>query len=283
MHDTYPRRFFHQLISSQLDVDRLDYLKRDCFFTGVLEGTIGAGRIIKMLDIVNDQLVVEEKGIYSIENFLSSRRLMYWQVYLHKTTISADEMMIQVIRRARHLAQNGQEVFTTPALELFIRNNVTLGDFERDPAYLHAFTSIDDYDIWASVKMWATHRDYVLATISRMLLDRKIFKVILSADKPGKTVVREIEQRLRQQYNLNREHLKYFVIQGSTSNAAYISEGESINILTKKGQVIDIAEASDLPNIKAMTKLVKKYYLCWPKLLPESDPIATAGNPITDL
>ncbi len=265
--DTYPRKFFHQLISSQLDIDRLDYLNRDCFFTGVSEGTIGADRIIKMLDIVNDQLVVEEKGIYSIENFLNARRLMYWQVYLHKTTISAEEMLIAVIRRARFLSQQGEEVFASPSLKLFLQGNVTMDDFSKDESYLNAFVKLDDYDIWGAVKLWVDHSDWILSTISRMLLDRKLFKIILASEKPDMEFVKPIKDQLRKRYNLNKEELPYFVFEGSTSNAAYMSEGERICIITKKGKILDIAEASDLPNIKAMSRIVKKYYLCWPKNL----------------
>jgi HD superfamily phosphohydrolase len=263
--NTYPRPFFHQLVSSQLDIDRLDYLQRDCYFTGVSEGTIGADRIIKMLDIVDERIVVEEKAIYSIESFLSARRFMYWQVYLHKTTISTEEMLIQIIKRARHLALQGEELFATPALLKFIRQSVQLSDFECDESCLQSFASIDDYDIWGAIKMWVNHSDKVLSTISQMLLDRKIFKVILSVDKPDKELARTIIRQLMSQYGLNKEEASYFLIQGSTSNAAYLAGGQTINVLTKRGEIIDIAEASDLPNIKTMSKIVKKYYICWPK------------------
>lgn len=265
--NTYPRPFFHQLVSSQLDIDRLDYLQRDCYFTGVSEGTIGADRIIKMLDIVDERIVVEEKGIYSIESFLSARRFMYWQVYLHKTGISAEEMLIQVVKRARYLLRNGEKVFATPDLLRFMEQNVTLQNFECDENCLQSFAAIDDYDIWGAIKVWVNHSDKVLSTISRMLLDRKIFKVILSADKPEKVFVRQIARQLVQQYKLSKDELGYFLIEGSTSNAAYLAGGETINILTKKGKIMDIAQASDLPNIKAMSKIVKKYYVCWPKQL----------------
>jgi HD superfamily phosphohydrolase len=265
--NTYPRPFFHQLVSSQLDIDRLDYLQRDCYFTGVSEGTIGADRIIKMLDIIDEKIVVEEKGIYSIESFLSARRFMYWQVYLHKTTISAEEMLIQVIRRARYLALKGEAIFASPALLRFIKESVSLENFECDETCLEAFASIDDYDVWGAIKIWVNHKDKVLSNISRMLLDRKIFKVILSGEKPQKSFVRQIEKQLIQQYNLTREELNYFLIEGSTTNEAYMAGGQNIHVLTKKGKIIDIAQASDLPNIKAMSKIVRKYYVCWPKNL----------------
>lgn len=263
--NTYPRPFFHQLVSSQLDIDRLDYLQRDCYFTGVSEGTIGADRIIKMLDIVDERIVVEEKAIYSIESFLSARRFMYWQVYLHKTTISTEEMLIQIIKRAKNLVLKGEELFATPALLKFIKQSVKLEDFECDESCLHTFACIDDYDIWGAIKMWINHPDKVLSTISRMLLDRKIFKVILSTEKPNKQLVRNIRKQVMKQYDIDSEAAAYFLIEGSTSNAAYLAGGETINILTKKGEIIDIAMASDLPNIKTMSKIVRKYYTCWPK------------------
>lgn len=263
--NTYPRRFFHQLVSSQLDLDRMDYLQRDCFFTGVLEGTIGADRIIKMLEIVDDRLVVEEKGIYSIENFLNARRLMYWQVYLHKTTISAETMLIQVIRRARELVYQGESVFATPALGLFLSRQVCLNDFETDSICLKTFATLDDADIWGSIKVWVGHRDLVLSAISRMLLERKLYKVVLSSKQVEKEVATGMRKKLLENPGINKENLPYFLVPGSTSNAAYLAGGEKINILTKKGQIIDIAEASDLPNIKALSKIVKKYYICWAK------------------
>jgi HD superfamily phosphohydrolase len=268
---TYPRKFFCQLIASQLDIDRLDYLNRDSFFTGVSEGTIGAHRIIKMLDIVDDRLVVEEKGIYSIENFLNARRLMYWQVYLHKTTISAEMMLVAVIRRAKELLQRGREVYASPDLHLFIRNDVRIEEFESKPEYLDAFIQLDDSDIWSAVKMWTRHPDRVLSEISRMLLDRRLYKIILSSEKPEKARLREIETQLLTGYGITREELPYFLISGTTSNAAYTADGDKIDVLTKKGKIMDIAEASDLPNIKAMSKIVKKYYLCWPRQLMRKD------------
>lgn len=263
--NTYPRTFFHQLVSSQLDLDRMDYLQRDSFFTGVLEGTIGADRIIKMLEIVDDRLVVQEKGIYSIENFLNARRLMYWQVYLHKTTISSETMLIQVIRRSRELLDEGQSVFMTPGLAVFLRQQVTWEDFQRDPSYLQAFATLDDYDLWGCLKMWVNHPDPVISMLSRMLLDRKLFKIILSNDPIEPETVANMKKQLLSQTGFDQSQLSYFLVEGSSSNAAYVAGGEKINILTKKGQIIDIAEASDLPNIKALSKVVKKYYVSWAK------------------
>ncbi len=262
---TYPRKFFNQLIAGQLDIDRLDYLNRDSFFTGVSEGTIGSERIIKMLDIVKDELVVEEKGIYSIENFLNARRLMYWQVYLHKTAISAETMLIQVIKRARELTQSGEDVFASPPLALFLRESVHMDNFLENPTYLQTFQCLDDYDIWGAVKIWTGHPDFVLSRLSCMLLERKLFRIVLSPDKPEKGFGKKVKEQLSKYYPIAAKNLHYFYVEGSTSNAAYLAQGTGINILTKKGKLIDIALASDLPNIKAMSKLVRKYYACWAK------------------
>ncbi len=261
----YERRFFHQLVSSQLDIDRLDYLQRDSMFTGVSEGTIGADRIIKMLDVVNDQIVVEEKGIYSIENFLSARRLMYWQVYLHKATVSSEKMLIMLIKRAKYLNSQGASLFATPALQVFLEQDVHLEDIAANPEILKAFASLDDYDIWAAVKVWANHPDRILASLSAMILERRLFRVILSNQKFNKEAIEDLKVRISENYNIRQNELKYFLACGSMSNAAYVAGGQHINILTKKGRVVDVAQASDLPNIKAMSKIVKKYYICWPK------------------
>lgn len=262
---TYHRNFLHQLVSSQLDVDRLDYLKRDSFFTGVQEGTIGADRILKMLDIHEDQIVVEEKGIYSIENFLSARRIMYWQVYLHKTSVSAEKMLIQIIKRARELTQNGVNVPTTPAFGFFLERNITMEDFQEDPDIIDLFVLLDDSDIWGSMKFWSKHEDKVLSTLSAMMLNRNLFQIRLAGNKKELPDRKVILEAVRKSMDLDEKEAKYFAGQGKISNEAYIRKGQTINILTKKGKVIDVASATDLHNIKAMSKVVKKYYLCWPK------------------
>lgn len=263
--NTYDRKFFHQLVSSQLDMDRLDYLKRDSFFTGVSEGTIGLERIINMLSVVNDEIVVEEKALYSIENFLNARRLMYWQVYLHKTSVSAEKMLINLILRAKELALSGQNVFATEALTIFLSKNITLADFQKQPELLTEFGKLDDYDIWGSVKVWQNHSDKILSTISQMLLNRKLFKIKLNNEPLQKSELEQIRNKIADQYDVIRSDSRYFFAYGEVTNKGYIGDGQSINILTKKGKVIDIADAADLPNIKAMSKIVKKHYLCWPK------------------
>lgn len=262
---SYHRKFFCQLVSSQLDIDRIDYLMRDSYFTGVSEGTIGTDRIIKMLNVKHEEIVVEEKGIYSIENFLSARRLMYWQVYLHKTSVCAEKMLIEMISRARKLSQMGVHVEATPAFKIFLERTIKKSDFEEDPDIIDVFSLLDDYDIWGSMKFWRNHEDFVLSTLSAMLLDRKIFQVQFDNEKPSKEIRSKIKLNVANEFDVSLEEAQYFVGNGKISNAAYILKGESINILTKKGAIQDIVQATDLPNIKAMSKVVTKYFLCWPK------------------
>lgn len=260
----YKRKFFHQLVSSQLDIDRLDYLKRDSFFTGVSEGTIGSDRIIQMLIVKNDQLLVEEKGIYSIENFLNARRLMYWQVYLHKTSLSAEQMLVQIIKRAKDLIQEQTKLVINYPLEPFMTNKIDLNTI-RGSHYLEAFARLDDYDIWTAIKSWVRNPDKVLSTLCQLLLDRKLFKIDLTNQKVNKNKKKKLARILKSALNLDERELSYFLVEGSISNAAYLRKDQSINIFTKEGAIVDIAQASDLPNIKALSKIVKKYYLCWPK------------------
>ncbi|MCX6218907.1 HD domain-containing protein [Spirosoma sp.] len=265
---TYERPFFHQLISSQLDMDRMDYLNRDGYYTGVAEGAIGAERIIKMLDLVNDQLVVEAKGILSVENFLNARRLMYWQVYLHKTSICAESMLIQILRRARFLIrQTGAEaVFAPESFRLFLQDSISLADFRTNQTYLDAFTRLDDFDIWFCIKQWARHPDFVLSTLCQMLLDRRLFKIMLSTEPFAAELLAELEKQLHQ-LGLTDEELSYFLVEGQATNAAYLPSGDRISIKLKSGKVIDIADASDLSNIQVLTNIVRRYYVCWAKEL----------------
>ncbi|WKZ58517.1 MAG: HD domain-containing protein [Cyclobacteriaceae bacterium] len=260
----YERKFFHQLIASQLDIDRLDYLMRDCFFSGVPEGTIGVDRIIAMLTVHDDQLVVEEKGIYSIENFLNARRLMYWQVYLHKTTVSAERMVVNLIKRAQHLVKAGEHVPASEALLYFLKHNATLQDFKDKPEVLNYFGKLDDQDIWGAVKFWLNHNDQILSTLATMLYQRNLFRIMLSSQPIQKTYVDKVREEITKTYNTLRSETPYLFSHGTVSNEAY-TEGQKINILMKSGEVLDIAHASDLPSIKAISKIVKKNYLCWPK------------------
>lgn len=263
--NSYSRKFFHQLISSQLDIDRLDYLKRDSFFTGVLEGNIGVDRIIAMLQVHQDQLVVEEKGIYSIENFLHSRRLMYWQVYLHKTALSAERMMVNIIRRAQYLLKSGENLQATEALKVFLLNDVKISDFNENPELLDHFGQMDDNDIWGAVKIWRNHSDAILSGLCNRLLQRELFQVVLSTEPIKKSMIEKARHEIHHVYGILRKDTNYLFSHGKVSNEAYVSGGKSINIITKKGEVLDIAHASDLPSIKAISKIVEKNYLCWPK------------------
>ncbi|WP_209331490.1 HD domain-containing protein [Lunatimonas salinarum] len=263
----YERRFFHQLVSSQLDIDRLDYLQRDCFFTGVSEGTIGADRIIKMMAIKDDRLVIEEKGIYSIENFLSARRLMYWQVYLHKTTVSAEKMLINLILRAKHLQTSGESLPGSEALRYFLSNDLTIQDFTENCDVLPFFAELDDFDIWGALKLWQKSKDRILRNIATMFLLRRLYKITLSNQSFTEEELDHMRVRTKTKLKLSEEELPYFFAHGSISNHAYAAK-ESIYVLTKKGQVVDVAQAADLPNIKAMSKIVKKHYACRAKDLP---------------
>jgi HD superfamily phosphohydrolase len=262
--NTYKRKFFHQLVSSQLDIDRLDYLKRDCFFSGVSEGTIGVDRIISLLTVYKDQLVVEEKGILSIENFLNARRLMYWQVYLHKTTVSAERMVVNLIKRAQHLVKSGESLTCTESLLLFLKNSYTIENFKENQKILNAFGQLDDYDLWGAVKLWQNHNDFILSSLSTMLLQRKLFQIRMSIEPIKKDEVDQIRTNVAKSFNILRSESSYFFSYGYVTNEAY-TEGQKINILMKSGELLDIAQASDLPNIKAISKIVKKNYLCWPK------------------
>ena len=263
--DQYHKKFLYQLVSSQLDIDRLDYLKRDSFFTGVSEGTIGADRIIKMLNVKDGQLVVEEKGIYSIENFLSTRRLMYWQVYLHKAGVGAEKMLISIIKRAKQLTKKGVQLSMNNQLKTFFSRDIGIQDFAEEDGILEEFVRLDDYDLWGAIKIWAQHDDFVLSKLCQMLLNRNLFKIKLSNEPLEKSIKKEILNHISKQYNITEKDAKYFFDMGQLTNNAYQLADQKILILSKSGQVRDIVEAADLPNIKAMTKVVRKYYHCWSK------------------
>lgn len=262
--NSYSRKFFHQLVSSQLDIDRLDYLKRDCFFTGVHEGNIGVERIIAMLRIHNDELVVEEKGILNIENFLNARRFMYWQVYLHKVSVSAERMLVNTIRRAQTLMHAGENLYASNALSSFLQHDYSLTDFQDNDKLLRLFGQLDDNDIWGAMKCWRNHADEILAMLSEMLLTRNLFQIRLSQEPIDKSAIEKIREGIATEYKTLRAETSYLYSYGTVTNEAY-TEGQQINILMKSGELLDIAHASDLPNIKAISKIVKKNYLCWPK------------------
>ena len=263
---SYHRKFLNKLVASQLDIDRLDYLQRDSYYTGVSEGTIGAQRIIKLLNVVNDDLVVEEKGIYSIENFLNARKLMYWQVYLHKTTISAEKMLNALLSRARDLARNGTRLEASPPLLTFLNEQVDAGMMKQDK-YLHAFVDLDDTDIIAAVKAWRSHEDRVLSYLASAIMSRALFKVKFSSEKTSKNEIEAIRGKIMAKSDFTEKDADYLISTGKISNAAYFSKGKKIKLLTRSGEVIDIKETSDLPNISAMSKIIKKHYLSFPKFV----------------
>ncbi len=260
----YTKKFLHQLVSSQLDMDRLDYLNRDSFFTGVSEGVVSNDRIIKMLNVKNGELVIEAKGIYSIENFLIARRLMYWQVYLHKTVLSAEKLLVNILKRAKDLSLQGVELFATPALSLFLRNNFTKKDFIKKPELLAQFILLDDYDIMASVKVWATHQDVVLSTLCQNMLNRKLYKIEIQQKKFSQAYEQSIREKVMRKYKLDKQEVEYFVFSEAVNNSAYNTHSQ-IKILQKDGSLIDVAKASDQLNIKMLSKKVVKYFICYPK------------------
>jgi len=269
----YPKRYLNQLVSSQLDMDRLDYLRRDSFFSGVTEGAVGSTRIIKMLNVKDDQLVVEEKGIYSIEKFLIARRLMYWQVYLHKTVIAAEEMMVYILKRAKYLAEKGEELFSTPALRYFLYNKVGVEEFENPKkvadklSALEMFADLDDDDIMVCIKVWANHEDKVLAYLCKCIRDRQLFKIEIQKTEFSSNYVEDIRLMVKNRFKCSDHALDFLVIAGSISNHAYRSEDDHINILFKDGSQSDITEASDMLDVSVLSKKVEKFYLCYPKIL----------------
>ncbi|MBQ8501175.1 MAG: HD domain-containing protein [Bacteroides sp.] len=264
--DEYPKRFLHQLVSGQLDMDRLDYLRRDSFYTGVTEGNIGSARIIKMLDVKDDHLVVESKGIYSIENFLTARRLMYWQVYLHKTSVAYEKMLISTLLRAKDLASKGVELFASPALKFFLYNDINRKIFYNNPACLENYIQLDDNDIWTALKVWSTHSDTILSTLSRGMINRDIFKVEISTEPIGRLRILELERLISNSLNIQTEDTKYFISVPSIEKNMYNPIDDSIDIIYGDGSIKNIAEASDMLNISLLSKKVKKYYLCYHRI-----------------
>jgi HD superfamily phosphohydrolase len=261
----YSKKFLHQLVSSQLDVDRLDYLQRDSFYTGVSEGVISADRIIKMLNVVNNQLVIEAKGIYSIEKFIIARRLMYWQVYLHKTVLCAENLLVNILKRAKELAQKNIELFCTPPLKVFLYHQYSEEDFSNNPSLLEKFALLDDSDIMISVKVWVNHNDKVLSMLCDRLLNRKLLKVELQNQVFKESKIDEIKAEVKQRYKLNEKEVNYLVFTGNVVNEAYKADKININILFKDGTIADVAKASDQLNTDVLAKTVRKYYLCYPK------------------
>lgn len=264
--DEYPKHFLHQLVSGQLDMDRLDYLRRDSFYTGVTEGNIGSARIIKMLNVVEDRLVIESKGIYSIENFLTARRLMYWQVYLHKTSVAYERMLVNTLLRAKELAEQGVELFASPALRFFLYQNINKEEFHQSSECLENYIQLDDNDLWTSLKVWSNHPDKVLSTLSRGMINRKVFKVEILNEPITPERRSEIIEQISKKMHISSADANYFLSVSSIEKNMYNPADDSIDILCKDGSIQNIAVASDMLNISLLSKKVKKHYLCYLRL-----------------
>ena len=262
--DEYPaRRFLHQLISSQLDMDRLDYLRRDSFFTGVTEGNIGSARIIKMLNVVNDSLVVESKGIYSLENYLTTRRLMYWQVYLHKTAVAYEKVLVNTLTRAKDLTRQGHDVFAPPSLKYFLQNDVDADWFNCHEEALQMYGELDDNDIWSAMKVWKHADDKILSTLATDMLDRRIFQVEVHEEPVSQDRIDELETDIAKNMGIDRSDAHYMMSVNTIQKDMYNVEDDSIAILYKDGTIKDISEASELLNVQLLSKKIRKYYLCY--------------------
>ena len=263
----YHRKFMLQLISSQLDMDRMDYLKRDSFYTGVAEGNINSDRLIQMMNVVNDVLVIEEKGIYSVEKFLMARRLMYWQAYLHKTSLVAELILTKVLKRAKELTQKGIILPCSKPLLFFMQNKVELYDF--DSIVLNEFSQLDDYDVISALKNWQHNEDFILSSLSKMIINRDLLKVKLSSEKFPIEEIQQLLDRFSKENAISQQDAHYFIFKGKIKNQAYSKEAEPIRILKKDKTIEDVVEASDQLNLKALSKSVIKYYICFPKQLLE--------------
>ncbi len=261
----YPKLFLHQLVSSQLDMDRLDYLRRDSFYSGVQEGVVGQDRIINMLNVKDQELVVDEKGIYSIEKFLIARRLMYWQVYLHKTVVAAENMLVKAIERAYYLNKQGETLFASPALNWFLNHQPKSDQFFENQTNLHFYTLLDDEDIMSAIKVWMNHEDIVLSTLCQNLINRKLPKMVFSNDPFDAAIIAQNKQLLCEQMGIDLQLTDYFIYTDSVRNSAYSLDKFNIKILFKNGTTTEISKASDQYNIEALSKSVTKYFMCFPK------------------
>ncbi len=261
----HPKKFLHQLVSSQLDMDRLDYLARDSFYSGVSEGVVSSERIIDMLDVVDDHLVVQQKGIYSVEKFIVARRLMYWQVYLHKTVISAEFMLVKILERAVSLAADKHELFGSPALNFFLYNQLDKEDFISGRA-IQEFAKLDDYDIMGAIKVWRNSPDRILSFLCEAMVDRNLFKVKISKEPFSTDQINEVSEKISSQFSIDQSLVHYFIIHEEVANNAYNLDSASINLLYKDGRTRDITEASDNLNVHTLASPVTKYFLCHPEL-----------------
>jgi HD superfamily phosphohydrolase len=259
----HPKKFLNQLVSSQLDMDRMDYLKRDSFYTGVAEGNINAERLITMLNVAGNELVVEEKGVYSVEKFLMARRFMYWQVYLHKTGLVAEQLLIRILKRAKELLSENKKVQCSPTLLFFLNKKITKDNF--DSSVLDAFSRLDDVDVLAAIKQWQGNGDFVLSRLCQMLINRRLFTIKLKNKAIDSKKMTKHFNRFKEEYKLSDTETAYFVFSGEIENRAYNEQQQNINILRKNGKLQDVAKASDHLNLRALSKTVTKYYICYPK------------------
>jgi HD superfamily phosphohydrolase len=267
---TYKREFFHELVSGQMDMDRLDYLRRDSFFTGVIEGSVGSERIIRMLNVVNDRLVIDEKGIYSLEKFLIARRLMYWQVYMHKTVLSSESLLVNVLKRAKQLAGNGSDIYATPALRFFLYNKIGKNDLVREGVFTPSliasnFNRLDDNDIMVSAKYWSDSSDKVLSDLSGRLINRDLFAIELQNEPFPSERLSGLRELARQKLNVDTEHDGFYVYSGSISNLAYTPDAPEVTILLKNGNTADISTVSEMFDHRFLSERITKYFLCYPK------------------
>lgn len=263
----YHRKFMLQLISSQLDMDRMDYLKRDSFYSGVAEGNINSERLIQMMNVQDDYLVIEEKGIYSVEKFLVARRLMYWQAYLHKTSVVAELILTKILKRAKELTQKGIVLPCSESLQFFMQNKISLSDFDK--SVLDKFSYLDDYDVMGAIKSWQFHDDFVLKSLCRMILNRDLLKIQMTDDKPNKENLLAIKNKYISLAGISEKEADYFVFKGKLKNQAYSKSSEPIHILKKDKTIEDVVEASDQLHLKALSKPVTKYFICFPKVVLE--------------
>ncbi len=261
----YHRKFMLQLISSQLDMDRMDYLKRDSFYSGVAEGNVNSERLIQMMNVVDDVLVIEEKGIYSVEKFLMSRRLMYWQAYLHKTSLVAELILTKVLKRAKELTLKGVELPCSEPLLFFMQNRIALENFDANT--LDLFSQLDDFDIISALKSWQRQDDFILSSLSKMIINRDLPKIKVVTDKLLLDEIMPLQERFAAENNISVSDTNYFIFKGKIKNQAYSKEAEPIRILKKDRTIEDVVEASDQLNLKSLSKLVTKYYICFPKQL----------------
>jgi HD superfamily phosphohydrolase len=261
----YHRKFMLQLISSQLDMDRMDYLKRDSFYSGVAEGNVNSERLIQMMNVVDDVLVIEEKGIYSVEKFLMSRRLMYWQAYLHKTSLVAELILTKVLKRAKELTLKGVNLPCSEPLLFFMQHKITMETFDTET--LDLFSQLDDFDIISALKAWQKQDDFILSSLSKMIINRDLLKIKLSEEKVAIEVVHDLKERFALENKITLSEADYFIFKGKIKNQAYSKEAEPIRILKKDRTIEDVVEASDQLNLRSLSKFVTKYYLCFPKQL----------------